>query len=182
MNLNSKIKWIERHQDKLMIALYLIFILFIGTRCRVKKDVTKVTEATNTEVRATETATSVTTTEGTLETKADSTQAEFKIEDKPVTVVTNLPGIVTETTFDPKTKTVKTKTVQKPQEIPVKITNTTTTQRTSTATSSHEKKSTETHKETSNSFIDKLGTFFFWLIVLILIILIIRFKAWRIFN
>lgn len=172
-------KWIERHQDKLMIALYLIFILFIGTSCRIKKDITKSSEVINTEVRATETATSVTKTTGTIVTEKDSICNYAPIEGllNGDTTKAEDKDFITTLHFDKKTKTVKSKTVQKPKEVPVSITNTTTSRKHTEEKSSQEKKTTEKHKETDSPFLDKIGQVLFWLIILLII-----FGFWRLWK
>lgn len=144
-----------------VIALGILMLFIITTSCRTKKDVVKTKEET--EVRATESTTTTTIESGTLVTQADSTESEFLVLDKPVTVVTNLPGIVTTTTFDPKTKSVKTKTVQKPQEVPFTKTTTAVSNRTVEAKHSHESKSK--HKETDFNYWSLL-----WLLPIVLLI------------
>lgn len=115
----------------LATALLLIFII---TSCSLKKHVTKseTKEETKENIHATETETTTTTFDTSVLIPGDSISNFMPIENllNGDTAVTEDGDFVTTTHLDKKTKTVKTKTVQKPKVVPVTGTITTVKQST----------------------------------------------------
>lgn len=147
----------------------LILVVLLCNSCKIKKDIQKSSEVTNTDIRTNESTTLTTIESGTLVTKGDSIESVLKIDSLPVTVVTNLPGIVTTTSFDPRTKTVKTKTVQKPIEVPILRTLTAVSNKTIEVKQKQEKKNYSKHKETGYN----------WLWIILIAIIIFLYILWK---
>jgi hypothetical protein len=109
----------------LLTAFLIILGIVVLSSCSINKKVHK--EKEHTDILATNTTTTTEITTGILDVPLDSISSVSQLDSllAGAETVTETDNFVTKTHFDKKTKTVKTKTVQKPTSIPVRIEKTT---------------------------------------------------------